>query len=396
MRIHISEVVPRRACPLGHGVGLAVCLFAAAGASCLYPVGHICEGRLTGVGGLVALYHRELQRQLGLGQRYIAAALALDDRDGLAPVALTGEHPVAQLEVDLLMSDALLGEELGDLLLSLINGQTVEDARVDHNAGGAVGERLLLDVAALDDLDDREVEFLRELPVAGIVSRYRHDSAGAVGDQNVVGDEDRYLSAVHGVDGCDALELHAGLVLVHLGALEVALLGGLSLISLDLVEVRELVSPLLDVRVLGGYDHVGGAVESIGTGGVYQQLVACGGVELDLRAVAPAYPVLLLELHALGIIHEIEIVDQAVGVLGDAEHPLALDPADDLAAAALAHAVDYLFVSKHALAGGAPVDSHLLFIGEVMLEQLQKDPLGPLVIVGVGGVDLAAPVERDT
>ena len=148
--------------------------------------------------------------------------------------------------------------------------------------------------------------------------------------------------------------------------------------------------------MLGGYDHVGSAVERIGTGGIDNELVARGGVELDLCAVASADPVLLLELDALGIIDQIEIVDQAVGVLGDTQHPLALDAADDFTAAALAYAIDDLFVRQNALAGGTPVDRHLLFVGKIMLEKLEEDPLRPLVIVGVGGIDLTAPVEGDT
>ena len=68
---------------------------------------------------------------------------------------------------------------------------------------------------------------------------------------------------------------------------------------------------------------------------------------------------------------------------------------DNLTAAALADAVDYLLVGKHALAGGTPVDVHLFFIGKTLLEKLNKDPLRPLVVVGIGGIDLAAPVKGD-
>ena len=47
------------------------------------------------------------------------------------------------------------------------------------------------------------------------------------------------------------------------------------------------------------------------------------------------------------------------------------------------------------LAGGAPVHVHLFLVGKPRLKQLQEDPLGPLVVLRVGGGDLPAPVEGD-
>ena len=69
---------------------------------------------------------------------------------------------------------------------------------------------------------------------------------------------------------------------------------------------------------------------------------------------------------------------------------------DDLAAAALAHAVDHLLIGQHALAAGAPVDGHLLFVGQAFFEKLEEDPLGPLVVAGIGGIDLPVPIEGET
>ena len=72
---------------------------------------------------------------------------------------------------------------------------------------------------------------------------------------------------------------------------------------------------------------------------------------------------------------------------------MAFHPAYHLAAAALAHTACGLFIGKHALAGGAPVDGHLLLIGQAFFEQLEEDPLRPFVIGWVCRVDLAAPVK---
>ena len=82
---------------------------------------------------------------------------------------------------------------------------------------------------------------------------------------------------VRGLMAGHALQLDAGLFLGHLGALKVGLAGGLLLIGLDFLQVLQLVRPLLQVGVLGGHHHVGGAVEGVGAGGVHSQLVPGGG-----------------------------------------------------------------------------------------------------------------------
>ena len=65
--------------------------------------------------------------------------------------------------------------------------------------------------------------FLAKLPVAVVVGGHGHDGAGAVGSQDVIGDEDGDLLAVDGVDALHAVQLHAGLFLAQLGALQVGL-----------------------------------------------------------------------------------------------------------------------------------------------------------------------------
>jgi len=210
---------------------------------------------------------------------------------GLAPIALAGEHPVTQLVVDLLMAPALLDGILlhrGDSLLDTDGVNTKcpkcggpakretdtmpqwagsswyflrymdphnDKALVSHEAENywVVLERegLLGDVAALDHLDDGDMERGGEVPVALVVARNAHDDAGAVAHQNVVGDEHRHDLAVGGVDDLDAVEADAGLVLIELAALEVALAGGGLLIGGDLVPVLDKGLPLLEQRVLG-------------------------------------------------------------------------------------------------------------------------------------------------
>ena len=66
-------------------------------------------------------------------------------------------------------------------------------------------------------------------------------------------------------------------------------------------------------------------------------------------------------------------------------------PLDQIAGFDVAAVLD-LFVGEHGAERRAPVDRHLGDVGEVFLHQAQEDPLGPAVILGIGGRDLALPV----
>ena len=140
-------------------------------------------------------------------------------------------------------------------------------------------------------------------------------------------------------------------------------------------------------------DHVGRAEKRVAAGGEDAYHVSGGGLEVDLGAGGAAYPVALLDLDALDVVDVVQVVYEPLRVLGDAQHPLALFLAYDGAAAALAHALDDLLVGEDALAAGAPVDGHAGLVGEAVLVHLEEDPLRPLVVLRVGGVHHAIPVE---
>ena len=333
------------------------------------------------------------------GNRHDAALLAIDDRDRAAPVALPRDQPVAEAIVDGWLAEALLLEPAGDLLDRLVGAHPGELTRFDEHlvlgvfdVGGVLG-----DVAAgrLDDAPDRQVERGGELVVALVVGGHGHHRAGPVLHQHVVGDEDRDLLAVDGV-GDRATERDAGLLAV-LGA---SLLGRLAQRLVDVVAHRALGvgagDQPLDRRMLGREDEEGGAEQRVGAGRedgeVDAQLLAA---EDDLGALRATDPVALHRLHVLGPLDRLEVVEQPVGVVGDAEEPLLELAHLDLGPAALAATVDDLLVGEHGRVLGAPLDRRLLAIREAALEQLQKDPLGPAVVGRLCGGELAAPVDRD-
>ncbi|MPN18402.1 hypothetical protein SDC9_165762 [bioreactor metagenome] len=61
--------------------------------------------------------------------------------------------------------------------------------------------------------------------------------------------------------------------------------------------------------------------------------------------------------------------------------------------AALALTVDDLLVGQHGLVVRAPVDVGVLAVGQATLEELQEEPLSPVVVLGVAGVQLPRPVQ---
>ena len=253
-----------------------------------------------------------------------------------------------------------------------------------------------LALGRLDHRADRQVERLGEVPVALVVGRDRHQGARAVVHEDVVGDEDRDLLAVHRV-GDDAAGRDAGL-----GALLVAAVlgrgaGGLVDVVADGLLVLGARDERLDIGVLGRQDEERRAEERVGAGRedgeVEVELVAAEG---DLGALGAADPVALHRDDVLGPgVEEVEVVEQALRVVGDLEEPLREAALDDEGAAALAAAVDDLLVGEDRLVLRAPLDGGLGAVGEALLEELEEDPLRPAVVGGLVGRDLAGPVERD-
>ena len=152
----------------------------------------------------------------------------------------------------------------------------------------------------------------------------------------------------------------AGLVLVEVAALEVGLRCAGFLISLD---CRFLLGggDLRHQRMLGRQYHVGRAEECVGAGGENGDFLAAHGKD-HFRTLAAADPVFLKQLDAFRPIKAIEFVDQALGVLRDAQHPLTQRSAFDGVAFGLPF-LD-LLVGKHRAEIGRPPDGRVGDISE--------------------------------
>ena len=208
-----------------------------------------------------------------------------------------------------------------------------------------------------------------------------HDRAGTVAHQHVVGDEDRNLLSVNRIrrerPGEDTRFL---LVLL---TLEIGLRRDRRAIVLDrlgrrrrsvgpsLVDCRALGNrrprvggELVDQRMFGSQHHVRGAEEGVGSRGEDVDSHLAIGLcrhtrygELHLGAARTSNPVALHGLDLLGPVQHLEVVEQTVGVRGDAHHPLPQVLAEHGEVPAVASAVGGdLLVGQHGTEARSPVD----------------------------------------
>ena len=124
--------------------------------------------------------------------------------------------------------------------------------------------------------------------------------------------------------------------------------------------------------MLGREHHVSRAEKSVGARGENPQLTVAHrqtrvvDFKIHLRAIAPADPISLHFLQRMGPIDRIEVVEQAFGVGGDAEHPLAHRLADHREIAYLAPAIDDFLVGEHRAEGFAPPDGRFGNVSETL------------------------------
>ena len=212
----------------------------------------------------------------------------------------------------------------------------------------------------------------------------RHDRAGAVAHQHVVGNEDRNLLSVNRIRRERPGE-DTRLLLVLL-TLEIRLRRDRRAIVLDrlggrrrsvgpsLVDCRALGSRRprvggehVDQRVFRGEHHVGGAEQGVGSRGEdvdrHLAIGLCRDArygELHLGAARTPDPVALHGLDLLGPVQHLEVVEQAVGVRGDAHHPLPQVLAEHREVSAVTSTVGGdLFVGEHRAETRRPVDERI-------------------------------------
>ncbi len=226
-----------------------------------------------------------------------------------------------------------------------------------------------------------------------------HDGAGAVIHEDVVGDPDGHALAVERVE-TEALGVDA----VLLDGANVAGFFGLDLLGEHFVdlgaEIGVLGDEIGDQRMFGRELQRGRAVDGVDTSGEDGDFVADGAsgaieLEVDEGAFAAADPVALLRNDAIGPAGErVEVFEQLVGVVGNADEPLlqlALDDGRGFVTPAAAVG-EHLLVGQDGGALRTPVDLGVFAIGEALLVELEEEPLVPAIVVGQAGGQLLRPI----
>ena len=277
----------------------------------------------------------------------------------------------------------------------------------------------------MHDLDDEQIELLREFIVPRVVSGHGHNRAGAITGQHVVGDPDRDALVVDRVDRVGAKE-DARLFLCQFGAFQIALGRGELAVVLDGLAMFGQ-GDLIHQPVFGGQHHVGGPKQRVRPGGENGDLKSrIGHGKGNLGAFAPPNPVPLHFLERMAPVDALEIPQQSLGVGRDPQHPLAHRPAHDRIIPDLASAIDDFFVGQDSAQFLAPPDGHFTDVGQTLgiavsallflvpqfrrtpqsgdrlrlvglrveprVVNLKKDPLGPLEVARIRRVHFPRPV----
>src|SRR5690606_11029378 len=331
--------------------------------------------------------------QVLLGHRHGAAVGAVDDGDGGAPIPLARDAPVAQAPGGLLFAQALRGEIRGDGVDRLAVRQAVIFARVDRAANLLVGIPVLPGVGGVrlsfdaDDLPDGQLVLAGKGEIAFVVRRHTHDGAVAVAHEHVVAHPD--------IDGLARDGMRDGKARGHAGFLargNFGFGGAADLALLDVFCKRGVVAGgMRGQRMLGRHGAERDTHDRVRAGGEYVELAildelsvgAGDGVrERKAHALGFAYPVFLHDAHAFGPARQprLDLVEQFVGVIGDAQVVAGDFTLFDRGARAPAAAVDDLLVGKDGLVDRVPVDHLGLAVGDAFFEHLQEQPLVPFVV----------------
>ena len=201
--VHIAQEIPGGTSPLRHGVCLAFCICATDRAFAVHPFIDGGKRRLSCSCWLIRIYLRQAKREIFFRNRHIAALRTVNDRNRFSPVTLSGEYPVAQLVIHGSFAETALFDDMRCLFFQDCGLHAVPFAGIDHGSRGLrVSLRHILDFHAVfrDNLNDRNVKFLRKLKVTVVMCGNTHDRTGTVVCQYVVRQPDRSLFTVQRID----------------------------------------------------------------------------------------------------------------------------------------------------------------------------------------------------
>ena len=391
MRIQIADIVPAGTSPLRHCIRFTLALHAVN--RDIQPVGAVGKRRLAIRRRLIVISCRQFKRQIVFRYRPQRSIFHMDDRNRLAPVALTREQPVSELVLNLALTDLVFLKPVNHLRNCFFLAQTIQPFGVDMHPIASIG--LCFDIAALQNRNDRQMELLCKLIVTRIMRRHCHDRTGAISRQNIIRNPDRNFSAIDRIDRICACE-DTRLFLVQIRTVQIALLGRFHLISPDCVFLLGRRDEI-DKRMLWRHDTVGRSEQRIAARREDREfLIGILDLENDFCTDRLADPVALHIFRGLRPVDRIQIIQQLLCIGRDAQHPLPHHLPHDRISADGRLAFNDLFIGQHRAKLRAPVHRHLRGIGKASFIHLQEDPLGPAIIIRIAGADFPVPVIRES
>ena len=379
----VAQHIPGRIHKGVHGVGFPASGAAAPGAAGIHE--GVVDGQGRFAGGAELGVRRQQHGQFRFGRRLHAAVVAVHHRNRGSPVALPGNQPVAQPVGYGAPSPAAAFHIVGDGGYAFGVGHPVVGAAVGHKAGADIGRRrgAAVPLDGRNHRADGQAVFAGEVKIPRIVGRHAHYGAGSVGGQHIVGDVDGHAFVVQAVAGVGAGE-YARLFLV--GGQAVDFRGGAGPLNVGVHFLAAAIGgQLRHQRMFRRQGQEGDAKDGVnarGKGADFPGFQAVfRDVKGDFHAFAAPDPVALHGQDFVRPVRQAAEVQQFVGVVGDAEKPLLKIPPGDGGFAALADAVEHLFVGQHRLAGGAPHHGRFGAVGQPLFVELDKEPLVPAVVL---------------
>ena len=389
----VAQVVPGGAHKSVHGVGFPDGGASVGGGGAQETV--VFQER-TAAGGFEIHIGGEFHRQLVVGDGHRPAVFSVEDGDGASPVALAADQPVPQAVLDFPPPVVVVLQPVHHRPLGVFYVFAVQETGVDGGALPQVGPAREVG-GGLDGAQDGQAVPFGELPVPFVFPGHGHDGPGAVTHQHVVGHPHRNTLPVDRVDG-ESAGVHPGFFFAQVGAFHFRPGGG----RLPVVGHRPALpvgGEFLHQRMFGGQHHKSGPEQGVGPGG--ENFNGPVGVGLPLDGQRESHPGSFGTADPVGLHghHRVRPVDavvlqQLLGVAGDAVEPLFHHLLHHRLAGAFVPSVDDLFVGQHGLHAGRPVDQRLPPVGQARLVEAGEEPFRPAVVLGGAGHRFPPPVDH--
>ena len=189
----------------------------------------------------------------------------MNQRNRLAPVSLTVECPVFHLVLNTGFTNTLLlkffQHTLDRIFFLCI---AIQEFGVDHFTVTCVS--FFGNVSTFDDFDDVNAEFLCEVIVTLIMSRYCHDRTSTITHHYIVCNVDRDFFTINRIDAFQTLDAYTCLVFDKLSSFELCFLGTLIAVCSNLVHVCDFIFVFVDDRMFRSDYHEGNTKQSIRSG----------------------------------------------------------------------------------------------------------------------------------